>query len=150
MTVCPNLLDWLKVHGHTWLGQKTFWVFCNSLNKLGFRLPTAAKTLAGSSGDDQSGRWPLRIEIQCSGTMKLFPDLMFFFHFFFWNLVFNFFWFSKNFFLQILFFKFFFFKILSNFFFIFSFPKYFFQNLFSSKKDSKFFPIFFQIFFSII
>ena len=31
---------------------------------LGFRRPTAAKTLAGSLGDDQS-----------SGTMKLFPDL---------------------------------------------------------------------------
>ena len=37
MTVCPNLLDWLKVHGHTWLGEKTFWYFCNNLNILKFR-----------------------------------------------------------------------------------------------------------------
>ena len=36
--------------------------------KLGFRLPSAAKTLAGLSGDDQSASI-------FSGTMKLFPDL---------------------------------------------------------------------------
>ena len=34
------------------------------LTVLGFRRPTAAKTLSGSSGDDQSSR-----------TMKLFPEL---------------------------------------------------------------------------
>ena len=70
-----------------------------------------------------------------------------FFSFFFLKFSFQFFLVFKKFFFQILFFKFFFFKILSNFFFIFSFPKYFFQNLFSSKKDSKFFPIFFSNFF---
>ena len=37
--------------------------------KLGFRQPKAAKTLAGSSGDDQSA------SSRFSGTMKLFPDL---------------------------------------------------------------------------
>ena len=92
-----------------------------SLSRLGFRRPSAAKTLAGSSGDDQSGRWPVRIEIQCSGKMKLFPDLMFFFlQFFFWNLVFYIFGFQNfcfsNFFLQNLI-RFFFLQFYFNFFF---------------------------------
>ena len=37
---------------------------------LGFRRPSSAKTLAGSSGDDQSA-------LRFSGTMKLFQDLGF-------------------------------------------------------------------------
>ena len=40
--------------------QDTFMTICKTLYKIGFRRPTAAKNLAGSSGDDQSGRWPFR------------------------------------------------------------------------------------------
>ena len=98
-----------------------------SFKWLGFRRATAVKTLAGSSGDDQSGRWSVRIEIQCRETIKLFPDFGLFFNFLFKIFVSS---------------KLVFFIFFSNFFFKNFFQKkiqHFFQNLFQN---------FFQIFFS--
>ena len=100
-----------------------------SFKWLGFRRPTAVKTLAGSSGDDQSGRWSVRIEIQCRETIKLFPDFGLFFNFLFKIFVSS---------------KLVFFNFFSNFFFKFFSKKnstFFFQNLFQN---------FFQNFFSKI
>ena len=98
-----------------------------SFKWLGFRRPTAVKTLAGSSGDDQSGRWSVRIEIQCRETIKLFPDFGLFFNFLFKIFVSS---------------KLVFFNFFSNFFFKFFSKKnstFFFQNLFQNFFQNFFF-----------